>query len=461
MRKFALVVVAFLVLLLGACGGGAVVDGPFVWEWDMEAEDPFYGETLTIASVWLDASMRGAVSAFRRDNPGVNVEFVSYRDDIDAGRTSVAMQFMAGNAPTLIIGSGLLVDVSHPNAANLLADWRPIMTAYPRFNPDDWFMDAFDTFTDSDMLLSLPSALFYFHVVANSSVPGLIEAMEGKTSISLDEMIDLHRRFAPDGMYLLNGFDALLAAEFNLEHFLDIDGGMVNFSSPEFVRLLDESRELTSPEQIFGNPINHLYRGNREREAHLAQNYLFSITSNFVYEYLALFDEETIFVGALPFVNRQGHVVANPNMTIAFSLNAAATPAEQALALHFLNTVMFDSAVYGNVTNEAMLHHPTNRNQQRAEAENAKFWDLHRAYTGTSSPWRFANIRGANEFIDALLARYSAIEQMPIADRWPGPWAVQDAIREVLEQFHEGLITAEAAANDLQNRVTLIMLEAQ
>jgi len=51
-RKFAIVVAAFLALILAACGGGTAADDVEIIIWDRDAtdENPFYGETLTIAT---------------------------------------------------------------------------------------------------------------------------------------------------------------------------------------------------------------------------------------------------------------------------------------------------------------------------------------------------------------------------------------------------------------------------
>jgi len=51
------------------------------------------------------------------------------------------------------------------------------------------------------------------------------------------------------------------------------------------------------------------------------------------------------------------------------------------------------------------------------------------------------------------------IREMPKVDWRFAPGMIWDVLDEILGQFQDGLITAEQAAQDLQNRVTLILME--
>jgi len=52
-----------------------------------------------------------------------------------------------------------------------------------------------------------------------------------------------------------------------------------------------------------------------------------------------------------------------------------------------------------------------------------------------------------------------ALGDMPMASTRTLPFAIENIIDEALELFHNGLVSAEQTAADLQNRITLVLME--
>ena len=87
-----------LLLILSACTGSFDND---IFIWDESVENPFYGETLTIAVARRDPMWR-FINLFEQDNPGVEIELIVLGYDFDTIRERMGVQLMAGDAPLLM-----------------------------------------------------------------------------------------------------------------------------------------------------------------------------------------------------------------------------------------------------------------------------------------------------------------------------------------------------------------------
>jgi len=445
--------IILLPLLLVACGSdNNVADDEFIWQWDMDG-NPFEGETLTFATIWRRTAMDGIITNYvPRDRRGINIEHINFYDDIERGREQVGIQFMAGNPPTLIVGSGF-VDHMNPGSDALLACWLPIIQADPEFNEEGWFMDALDAFTHNGRLTAFPASIQYRHVVINSTVPGLLEAVQGRNSLSLNDIKELHRQFSPDNsMSMLRTFDVLLAVETYIDRFFDFETGRVEFNSPEFIDLITESRELTSAAQTLGS--RSVDFGNMATELENGRNYLFMLVNNYALHHFDVFDnDEIVFVNPLFYVNDEGELIVQRQPHFTFFLSASASPIEQALAWDFVKSAIItsDDNILGRSRYPA--HHPIHADNQIFQVYNVLQWFMDESYPSHS--WQ----RRPGVFSEVVFAQYAAAEAMPLRGGNFAPQVVWDTMSEILGQFHDGLITAEQAANDLQNRITLILME--
>ena len=63
------------------------------------------------------------------------------------------------------------------------------------------------------------------------------------------------------------------------------------------------------------------------------------------------------------------------------------------------------------------------------------------------------------ETIENIMSRFNAIGDMPTVDSQFGSDSVRGIVRDNLEQFYPGLITAEEATTSLQNTLDLVLME--
>ena len=458
---------------LAGCGGNEP-DGPFEWpESNDGVRSPFYGETLTIGA-WHSLDMWNSLSrAIELRNPGVTIEIIDISGgaeyyDWEAVRDEMAIKLMAGNAPILM--DAVLVDYLNPATRPLFADWLPVMEADPNFNEEEWHMNVFHAATRDGRLMGLPMAFDHpqgsNYFAFNQAVPGLADEFAGRQGISVRELMEIYDRFLPSlpsHMYLMKHFDMYIAVQCSIDDFLDWETGRVEFKSAEFIALITRAREITSPDRVFGvtHPVWVPGPDYREEIAEQAERYMFRRVWTVHYDAFGIFHEAPPFGDPLPWTNRHGELMIHP--TDAFALNASATHAEQALAFELMRTLLEASGrgygYEGNGTIRAL------------SGWFGWFSSPHRAGTRfrmMSQPnWfmqAFRDIYGVpadgwNLAFDAMIARDSATRSLPMRDRRYAPLVVREAVREILEQFHEGLLGADQAAVDLQNRVTLIIME--
>ena len=157
-----------LLFILSACAG-RFDDDMFIW--DENVENPFYGETLTIAVAHRDPMWR-FINMFEQDNPGVEIELIVLGYDFDTIRERIGVQLMAGEAPLLMNSN--FVDMRN---RGLFVNWMPLIEAHPRFNDDEWFMDIFYALAEDGKLFELPESISYQAYSGNKNVQGLVEKL--------------------------------------------------------------------------------------------------------------------------------------------------------------------------------------------------------------------------------------------------------------------------------------------
>ena len=399
--------------------------------------------TLTI-SVMDGQAIRPFVTEFRRANPDVNIEMVAFGSDFERGREQTAIQLMAGTAPTLV--SGVLVDYLNPSVRRFFADWFPIMDADPTFDSSNFFTNVFDALALNGRLYGLPLTFHGSVVAYNTTIPGLSAAMAKRESITMGELMAIAQQF-PENFHLERNFDVFMAYHYYSYNFFNAEVGLVNFNDQRFIDMLNLGRQLACPQKNLGWTTMHT-RISRQMEAEFSQRYFFQMAGfSFMLQYFAEMEDDFLFSGTLPVVNSHGELMIsgmNP-----FLLNTNASPEEQALAWEFMRFMLEAEDVQQSGTS-AMS------SVNRATMQHA----LEERFAG-----HFQGIgrlaQPANQQLPRVKARFEAIGNMPMTRMSGGPWASGHILNDVFADFHFGLITAEQAATQLQNSLTLVVMELE
>ena len=447
-----------LVVLLTACGGRSV-DELFVW--DESVENPFYGETLTIYATDDDILPRFA-RLYMAANPGVNIEI------IESGVTMFAMgsipdftpnverlrtRLLAGQAP-------ILMDTrfTGPIRDGFFADFMPLIEAHPGFNDDEWFMDVFHTLSnDAGQLFFFPEAISFIYYAANVNVPGLSDKLAGKTTISSSGMLGIYQALGgrESGLYMREAQIYSAYQVWFTRDFINLAEEHFDFTSDEFIELLGKTSQIMRPKPP------HVIETMLELgdwELLMARYFMFSgmFSPNILHE-LGLTEREVSFVNPLPFVSEDGELFIF-NVGTSWSLNAGASPIEQALALDFLRFMQdtTNSAVadtHENLPTMMLGPKPVNRDHFRQsldlQLDRTIRWGRH------NYPLRYT----ASETIDYIHNRTLDIMNLPMASVQFIPQPILRAFDGIYEELSLGLITPHEAAHRLQNVAVLVVLE--
>ena len=442
--------VAIVLMALSACGNTAPEsDNIFVWEFDEHNRPIFDGHTLTIYTDWPAATINPFIHSFMREHPGSVIELRSFGGDSARGEEVLGVALMAGTAPDLIISFDML-DYLNPGANVLFADWLPIMRSDPVFDDNDWNMNILNGFAPDGRLTAFPMSVFYTYVAANAAVPGLADDLSGLDAVFITDVMEMYDRFYSGDMHMMAGFDVLFAVEASMQNFFGLEEGRVDFNNPDFIELINSARRLTSPGQIFGNRWPGRL-GSMEDEMNMSHRYMFAVSNNFYFQHFGVFEGEAYFTGPVPIADAGGQIIAQPQHY--FLLNAASEQVQHAMAWEFVKFLM--NPINWGDHMWMTLSHPTHNALLRHQADAV----LPISASSLFAPnWRIIN-GDPEAFSDTMLRQMDAIGRMPMTDSRYAPNIVMDAVREILEQFHHGHITAEAAANDLQNRITLMLME--
>jgi len=447
----ALLLMVVMTFSLVSCGRSeAQPDEVPIWTPPPDDPNPFYGQTLTLAapfSLQGDGHDLRVVNAYRRYRPGVSIETVDL--DVIAGREQMSVQLMSGTAPLLI--SSIFVDVYNPSVARFFADWFPLINATPSFDQDKYFMNVFHGSAINGRLYSFPVAFQFLATTANNNIPGLAEALEGLDAVSFAQMMEFRRQFpTEDQLYFEPSFDVVIGVMENMRSFFNMETRMVDFDNQYFVDFLNYSRDLTSTNQVSGQFLGQWFFSawpGPDEDAAWGQRYYFLNVHPGMLQYFMDFEEDLNFSSVTPLVNQQGEVFIE---TWGYVLNAQATPIQRALALDFMQfmTSEENSAVAGRPP-----YGSVNRDLQRIALGQLLSFSLNQ-FRGFG--WRPTG-GGA---LESIRDHYSAIADMPMTTGRI-PRAIQTIISDALADFHFGLVTAEQTAQDLQNRITLFMMEME
>ena len=456
MKNRLIALLIMIVLALAACANDNQEGQPAAASHQTAAQEnpdepqmDFAGQTLSIAVTWSN-SIDQFAELYMEANPGVTILINNFDGDFERYMEQIPIQLMAGTADDLIDTMG--IDEADPSTTALLADWFPVIQAAPNFNEADYFMNVFEAASINGQLFVFPMVFSFDMISANNSVPGLADAFRGRSGISAVGLQELLRAFPSESpLSLHENHDILNATFWGIENFLDFENRTSHFNTPEFIDFLTEAREMTSPErEHIGWMMSQTYHS-PEALAEQSQLYYFRQSIPQSYQFMLPFQEELLFSGHIPFTNDRGQLMVSP--FFSYALNGRSTPEVQALAFDFLRFMQDPSHFEGDIWMYTMV--PVYRPLLRSLLE----WELpgRIAHFEEEYGWRLTG--STDQAVAGVIAEFESILQMPMTRTFVANEAVMNIIFEVIGQFDDGLLTAEQAAADLQNRVSLALME--
>jgi len=383
-------------------------------------------------------------------NPGVTIEINNFDADWERFMEQIPIQLMAGTADDLIDTMG--INRMDPSTTALLADWFPVMRADPNFNESDYYMNVFNAVAKDGRLFVFPITFSFDMISANNTIPGLAEAFRGLDTISSGDMQALYRRFPTDNpLFLHDNHDAMTSTIWSIDSFLDFENRTSYFNTPEFIEFITEAEQMTNPEKMFFGGTGSWTWHSPEILEEQSQRYYFRQSIPQSFQFLLPFEDELLFGGHVPFTNEQGQVWITP--LLSYALNGRSSPEVQALAWDFLRFMQDPSHFEGQHWVYTLV--PVYRPLLHSLLQ----WELpgRLNYFEEEYGWRLTG--SEDQAIAGVITAFDTILQMPMSDTLFANNTVTGIISEVMHQFNDGLLTAEQAADELHNRITLALLE--
>jgi len=430
--------------------------------------DQFAGETLTIYTLQGQRYIANLVQQYMAENPDVTVTFTQLRN-IEYAMLHTRTQLAAGTAPILM--DSRFVDFYNPRYARYLADWYPIMNVSPYFNEDDFFMNVFHAVAVNGRFLAYPLSFSYRTVTANSAITGLVENLEwyrdrhgGVTISQLIEMMNV-RHIPGSDMFLARHFDVSVGVWDYLHNFFNLGTHHVDFDNQHFIDFINNSRELTSPDRVFGLDRLNL-RTTIMLDASMSERYFFQFHDQNMLQYFVDFGENTfgeafMFTAPTPIISEQGELITD--ILSAYVLNAQATPVQQAIALDFMLFIRSWSTISTVADGDIEIVFPRMMPVFRGIHNGLVSHYIDSNLFNRFGQWRnWIEVRGElyPEERNDIITRLTAFGDMPMISAQV-PYEIRSIIFDELEGFHRAFASAEDIAQNLQNRITVALSQME
>jgi ABC-type glycerol-3-phosphate transport system substrate-binding protein len=418
--------------------------------------------TLTISQA-SRGQLERAVERFTTLHPDVEIVLNCYDSNWQRFNMQVSTELMAGVADDIIsLGTLPLFDLAD---RGLVVDLLPLMQNDPDFNEDDYFMHVIDSFKYRSGLHVFPMQFDYTLIGINTfnldEVSGrnpeeIIERFRQLETISYRQMLDLYIGLENrDGLYVSLAANALDHIISSLSIFIDFENNIANFYSDEFIRTLNDWREVTDPLLIAGGrlPISRSgsFTGvNRAAQIERASRYLFAAYGmGLSYDVFFPHTEQELFTHFIPLATCDGEILVHTGR--AFFINSASYNVE--LAWEFLKFLATDMYVY----NRFPTGIPTNRDKFR----NTISHSISNAIGVWTREERLFDVGDIDELTESIYEKVSVFNEMPMRHSTEYWGAHSVMMSEIITSFYHGVLTAEQAALELQNRISIFLMERE
>ena len=435
---------------------------------DLTQAQDFAGQTLAISLCYDFYNLEKAIKQFNELYPEVTVVLNKYDNDAEKYKQQVTTQLMAGKADDLLDAAGGFSDVQLFDSG-LLGDFYPLMLKDPAFNKDDYYMNVFEGMAYNGKLIVFP-ALFSYEMIGvnNTFSDELVKSFKQYETITYRQLFDIYNNLPEKGgRYFSRSMDAITALNANLHTFVDFENKKCYFNTPEFIQFISDAKNSTSPQKIadgeegllFNTPMPGLQQNRyaaqylfaeeasnrfltyfREKEQ-LAQ--LFSFLGNEVLDrFMSDFDKQALSY-FIPLANSDGTLMLVPSKR--FCLNANSKNKE--LAWEFIKFLTTPEAN----ENELLYSFPVNKRVFRSHVS--------ASITEAVDYWRNSGhaVEGETaEVVEAVMSIYEKYNELPMKYQVE---LYHSIIPDVLHSFHANILTAEQAASELQNKMSLFLME--
>jgi|GEM_PF-3490937 len=413
-------------------------------------EDVLTG-TLAVA-VAYPAGYDMFTNAFKAKHPGVDVKLTTFPDTTTAF-TILGTKFMAGECYDVIDVSAL--PVREYADKGYLVDLSAYMDADTHYDKSAYNTNILDAMRYKNALYTMPSGYRFDFVSLNKNAPAsLIEEFSRLDGVSLLQMIDMYNRSGmQEELALYKSPSLLYAMQKDIESYIDFENKTSHFNTPEFISKIQTYLDFFGTAELGLQPNETQPDANgvnRYNDGALAAMYLFNdsmLTRDF---YLHLGYDELYFGHTKPIVNDSGALQVRTYETHAITSFCE----DQALAWEYIKFVTSAEAqiprgLYGApISREAL--------ETLITDDLTTAMNIYKKGGGPFPPI------AEDAFIANALSLYTNASNLPASvplDIGLGATSLVPLMREELQSFISGSITAAQAAENIQKRISIALSE--
>jgi len=410
------------------------------------------GIVITLSGVYIPSNIKSAIIDFNRNNPDYIIEVNDYSglstpDDFYAGMMKLSTEIIAGNIPDILVTS--LLPVHHYAAKGLLEDLIPFINSDPALGLDDMLEPTLNALKSNDGLYQIIPSFNVFTILGSSDVLG------NTPGWNMDEFIDVINAhpnattpLGPD--YDREGFLNVMLMS-NINEYVDWNTGGVYFDTGSFARLLELA--MIFPESVDKDRALSVRRSELIARGEQIMLPYYIVDFVFVYDGYILFGDDVIYKG-FPSVDRRGNL-----MMFDPGLAMSSTSGHKDIVWQFMRTILTEEWQRDNV-----LVFPSNAavfNERLLEAttpdiiidENGKEIEV------SKGEW----LVDGDSFEMLALTEAQSEKLMTMINSLTGRIDQDDALNNIIiegaAEFFSGRLTADAAAAQIQNRVSIYVAE--
>jgi ABC-type glycerol-3-phosphate transport system substrate-binding protein len=398
------------------------------------------------------------VRGFNEIYPNVKVTLNTYAGP--SYEEKIGIQLMAGTADDLL----LMAVTKNSFQPWYFVDLFELMRNDPSFDMDDSYMNIFEAFAENGMLVWLPKNFYYFFVGVNNTVSQeLVDKFKQYDAITFSELMsfynDLEYTWGRNALY---GIDPITVLSMNYAAFVDFENRTCDFNNDFVIDLITDANNLTSQHRKDVGGIGYIvFRGGSSTSnveiQEIAARYLFKTVPNNDYQFFV--PNEEVFTHFIPLLSENGKLMVESESSFGLGINAATENKE--MAWEFIKYVSNLPGIPTAEYNTGLIQPVyTSRAAFRDSLPNV----LDEFYRFTSNPRFSSEITHSvdvdrAEVIERLVDMFDNYNQMPMQETRTYTLAISGHIYEILTAFQNGLMTAEQAVSEIQNKVSLALME--
>jgi hypothetical protein len=270
-------------------------------------------------------------------------------------------------------------------------------------------------------------------------------------TISDRQLIDLFNSLYNTGnLNMMEGFDVHTVVLRNLAAYIDFENKTCDFLSDDFIDLIYDARNVTYDPSVerLGLGIKSRLSHDRTIQREHAARFLFTESGTQIYTYPLFFPYvEEVFADFIPMANDQGKLLIRA--ISSYLINEASENKE--LAFEFLRFMTTPEAMEDSIVITVPVHRGVLRSNNM----------IHLLSDSVERVRETDGLIGeTEEIVEQLIVMLERCNEMPMqGNTLTGSGDLMEMLEDTLTNFHNGILTAQQAASELQNKVSLFLME--